>query len=60
MREQLEQFLNRAIKIENEIINSRIASLKISEHYWLAQYYKRKYDLKVNEWERLTGRKYGN
>lgn len=55
-----EDVLIQAMVLEDRIIDYKLASMRVDRQHWLSQYFERQYQQKVAEWEKLTGRKYGN
>lgn len=50
--------LFKILRLEDEILEDKTASNRVYKHHWMHEYFQRRYELKVREWERLSKRKY--
>lgn len=56
----LEDKFIKQMVLEDEILDDLLASQRVCKEHWMSQYFKRRYEEKIERWEKLTGRQYGN
>jgi hypothetical protein len=56
----LEDHAMKVMITEDKIIDYKVSAMRVDKAHWMFGYFMRRYEEKVKEWEKLTGKKYDN